>query len=186
MLVGAIVASVLGVPVYLAMLAAAALVLITGLVPVQEAYRSMEWPVIIFIAGMSVASLAMVNSGLAAFVGQHTISVLGISDPIGLAAVAFLLAAGLTQIMGSQATAFVIGPVTISAAIHLGTNPQAIAVATAIGCSASFLTPTSHPVNILMMGPGNYRFGDFLRIGLILVGVVLVTLLAGMVLFWKL
>jgi len=185
-LVGAIVASLLGVPVYLAMLASAALALITRLTPVQEAYRSMEWPVIIFIAGMSVGSLAMVNTGLAAFVGQHTINALGVTNPVGLAAVAFLLAAALTQIMGSQATAFVIGPVTISAAIHLGTDPQAIAVATAIGCSASFLTPISHPINILMMGPGNYRFGDFLRIGLILMGVVLITLLAGMVLFWKL
>jgi di/tricarboxylate transporter len=185
-LVGAIVASLLGVPVYLAMLAAAALVLITRLTPVQEAYRSMEWPVIIFIAGMSVASLAMVNTGLAAFVGQHTISALGITNPVELAGVAFLLAAALTQIMGSQATAFVIGPITISAAIHLGTSPQAIAVATAVGCSASFLTPTSHPINLLMMGPGNYRLGDFLRTGLILMGIVLITLLAGMVLFWKL
>jgi len=185
-LVGAIVASLLGVPVYLAMLAAAALALITRLTPVQEAYRSMEWPVIIFIAGMSVASLAMVNTGLAAFVGQHTINVLSITNPIELAAVAFLLAAALTQVMGSQATAFVIGPVTISAAIHLGTSPQAIAVATAVGCSASFLTPTSHPINILMMGPGNYRLGDFLRTGLILMGVVLISLLVGMVLFWQL
>jgi di/tricarboxylate transporter len=146
----------------------------------------MEWPVIIFIAGMSVASLAMVNTGLAAFVGQHTISALGITNPVELAGVAFLLAAALTQIMGSQATAFVIGPITISAAIHLGTSPQAIAVATAVGCSASFLTPTSHPINLLMMGPGNYRLGDFLRTGLILMGIVLITLLAGMVLFWKL
>jgi di/tricarboxylate transporter len=185
-LVGAIVASLLGLPVYLAMLAAATTVLITHLIPVQEAYRSMEWPVIIFVAGMSVASLAMVNTGLAAFVGQHTINALGITDPLELAGVAFLLAAALAQIMGSQATAFVIGPVTISAAIHLGTNPQAIAVATAIGCSAAFLTPTSHPVNILMMGPGNYRFGDFLRVGLVVMTAVLLALMAGMVLFWRL
>ena len=68
--------------------------------------------------------------------------------------------------MGSQATAFVIGPVAISAAIHLNTNPHAIAVASAIGCSASFLTPIAHPVNLIMMGPGNYRFKDFFRVGI--------------------
>jgi di/tricarboxylate transporter len=182
----AIIASLLGVPVFLAMLAAAALVLLARILPVQEAYRSMEWPVIIFVAGMSTASLAMVNTGLAALVGQHALDMLGITSPLGLAGASFLLAAALTQVMGSQATAFVLGPVTISAAIHIGTDPQAIAVATAIGCSASFLTPTAHPVNILMMGPGNYRFGDFLRLGLVVMAVVLVMLLIGMTLFWHL
>jgi len=185
-LLGAIVASVLGVPIFLAMLTAAVVALVARVLPVHEAYRSMEWPVLIFIAGMSTASLAMVNTGLAPLVGQHALDVLGIATPLQLVAAAFLLSAGLTQIMGSQATAFVIGPITISAALNLGTNPQAIAVATAIGCTASFLTPTSHPVNILMMGPGNYRVGDFLRIGLLVMVVVLVTLLLGMLLFWKL
>ena len=71
----------------------------------------------------------------------------------------------LTQFMGSQATAFVVGPIAISAAIHFHTNPQAIAVAAAIGCSASFLTPIAHPVNLIMMSPGNYRFKDFFRVG---------------------
>jgi di/tricarboxylate transporter len=103
-----------------------------------------------------------------------------------LAAAAFLLSALFTQFMGSQATAFVVGPIAISAAIHLNTTPQAIAVAAAIGCSASFLTPVAHPVNLIMMGPGNYRFKDFFRVGIGLMVVVFTTLLAGMILFWHL
>jgi di/tricarboxylate transporter len=88
--------------------------------------------------------------------------------------------------MSSQATAFVVGPIAITAAIHLNTNPQAIAVACAIGCSASFLTPMAHPVNLIVMGPGNYRFGDFFRVGWGLILVVFLALMAGMILFWHL
>jgi di/tricarboxylate transporter len=81
---------------------------------------------------------------------------------------------------------FVVGPIAISAAIHLHVSPQAVAVASAIGCSASFLTPIAHPVNLIMMGPGNYRFGDFFRVGIGLMAVVFITLLAGMIVFWRL
>jgi di/tricarboxylate transporter len=106
--------------------------------------------------------------------------------PLGLAAGAYLLTSLLTQVMGGQVTALVTGPVAISAAISLQTSPQAIAVATAIGCSASFFTPLAHPVNILMMGPANYTFRDYFRIGWRLTIVCFVMLLIGMELFWRL
>ena len=67
-----------------------------------------------------------------------------------------------------------------------GVDPQAIAVAAAIGCSASFLTPLAHPVNILMMSPGNYRFTDFARVGFGLLIVVFLAVMLGMILFWRL
>ena len=186
LLLGAVAASLAGLPAYLAVLAAAALALLFGLLPMQDAYRSIEWQVVFFIAGMYAASLSMVNTGLAGLVGRSVIQMIANGGGLGLVAVVFLLSAGLTQFMGSQATAFVVGPIAISAALHLGTNPQAIAVAAAIGCSASFLTPTAHPVNLIMMNPGNYRFGDFFRVGLGLLLVTFAVLLAGMVLFWHL
>jgi di/tricarboxylate transporter len=89
-------------------------------------------------------------------------------------------------VMGGQVTALVTGPIAISAAISLHTNPQAIAVATAIGCSASFLTPLAHPVNILMMAPANYTFTDFFHIGWRLTVLSFIMLLIGMFLFWHL
>jgi di/tricarboxylate transporter len=184
--IAAIVAALLGVPVYLAVLAAAVLTMLLGLLPIQEAYRAIEWQVIFFIAGMYVASLAMVNTGLAALIGKNAIAPIEQLGPLGLAGAVFLLSAGLTQLMGSQATAFVVGPLAISAAIHIGANAQAIAVASAIGCSASFLTPTAHAVNVIMMNPGNYRFRDFARAGWGLMLVTFLALMAGMVLFWNL
>ncbi|MBZ0302446.1 MAG: anion permease [Anaerolineae bacterium] len=185
-ILAAIGASLAGVPVYLAMLAAAIVVFLIGLLSIEEAYRSMEWQAIFLIAGMYSVSLAMVNTGLAELVGRQVVALVTPFGPLGLAAGVYLLTALLTQVMGGQVTALVTGPIAISAALHMGTNPQAMAVAAAIGCSASFFTPLAHPVNILMIGPGNYTFGDFFRVGWGLTVVCFVMLLVGMTLFWQL
>ena len=87
---------------------------------------------------------------------------------------------------GGQVTALITGPIVISAAISVHASPQAMAVATAIGCSASFFTPIAHPVNILMIGPANYRFSDFIRLGWGLSILCFVLLVVGMKLFWGL
>ncbi len=182
----AILASVLGFPVYLSLLIGAFYLLLTRVVSVEEAYRSVEWQAIFLIGGMYALSLAMVQSGLAErFGGWMTAAVTPIG-PLGLAAGAFLLTGLLTQVMGGQVAALVTGPIAISAAIGMGTDAQAIAVATAIGCSAAFLTPMAHPVNILMITPASYKFSDFFRIGWPLTVVSFVMLLAGMALFWGL
>lgn len=184
--IGAIAVTIAGVPVYLAMLAAAVLVLLTGRLTMEEGYRSVEWQAVFLIAGMYVVSDAMVETHLADLLGNAMIKFVNPIGPLGLAAGAYILTAILTQFMGGQVTALVTGPVTISAAIQMGISPQAIAVATAIGCSASFFTPLAHPVNILMIVPGNYRFSDFFHVGWRLTLISFAMLLAGMILFWRL
>jgi di/tricarboxylate transporter len=181
-----IVVSILGFPVYLAMLAGALGMILARLLSMEEAYHSMEWRAIFLIAGMYAVSIAMVQTGLAALIGEGVIAVVRPFGPLGLAAGSYLLTAALTQVMGGQVTALVTGPIAISAAISLHTSPQAMAVAAAIGCSASFITPIAHLVNILMIGPGNYRFSDFFRVGWLLTVISFLVLLIGMVLFWKL
>jgi di/tricarboxylate transporter len=182
----AVLASIAGVTVYLAMLAAAVAVFLTRLITAEDAYHSMEWTAIFLIAGMYSVSIAMVQTGLAGSIGQQVVSLVTPLGPLGLVAGVYLLTAVLTQLMGGQVTALVTGPIAISAAISLHTNPQALAVAVAIGCSASFFTPLAHPVNMLMIGPGSYTFGDFFRVGWGLSVVSFVALLIGMVLFWGL
>lgn len=185
-ILAAIAASIFGMPVYLAMLIAALVVLLTGLVNAEEAYCAMEWRAIFLIAGMYPVSNAMVNTGLAASIGSRVVTWATPFGPLGLAAGVYLLTVVLTQVMGGQVTALVTGPIAISAALHLHTDPQAMAVTVAIGCSASFFTPLAHPVNILMMGPGNYTFGDFFRLGWGLTLVCFAALLVGLKLFWHL
>ncbi len=183
-ILAAIAASILGAPVYLAMLAGAVLILLLGVLKMEEVYRAVEWQAIFLIAGMYAVSLAMVQTGLAGTLGKGMLAVATPLGPMGVAGGAYLLSSILTQVMGGQVTALVVAPVTISAAIAMGVNPQAVAVATATGCSASFFTPLAHPVNILMLGPGNYTFGDFFRIGWKLTIVCFVVLLIGLWLFW--
>ncbi|HVN53561.1 MAG TPA: SLC13 family permease [Anaerolineaceae bacterium] len=182
----AIAASIAGAPVYLCMLAAAVVTLLLRAVTMEEAYQSIEWQAIFLIAGMYAVSLAMVQTGLARLLGEMMVSAVFPISPLGVAAGAYLLTALLTQVMGGQVAALVTGPITISAAISLGVNPHAVAIATAIGCSASFLTPMAHPVNVLMIAPGNYRFSDFFRVGLPLTLISFAMLLVSLVVFWRL
>lgn len=185
-ILAAIIASVLGAPVFLCMLAGAVLTILTGVLSMDEAYKAVEWPAIFLIAGMYAISLAMLQTGAARLMGTWLLGIVEPIGPLGLAAGAYILSALLTQVMGGQVTALVTGPITITAAIAMGVDAQAIAVATAIGCSASFLTPIAHPVNILMIGPANYKFRDFFRVGWILTLITFAMLLVGMVIFWKL
>ncbi len=185
-ILAAIAASIAGFPVYLSVLIGAVLSILLGVENAQEAFRSVEWTAVFLIAGMYTVSLAMVQTGLARELGNLMTGLVAQMGPLGLAGGAYLLTALLTQLMGGQVTALVTGPIAISAAIAMGANPQAIAVATAIGCSASFLTPIAHPVNILMIAPANYSFKDFFRIGWPLTILSFAALLLGMVLFWRL
>jgi di/tricarboxylate transporter len=182
----AVIASVIGVPVYIAMLMAATAMVATRLILMEDAYRSVEWQVIFLVAAMYSVSVAMEQTGLAATIGTGFLALVEPFGPLGLAAGCFLLSSALTHLMGGQVTALVTGPIAISAAMIMQTNPQAIAVATALGCSAAYLSPIAHPVNMLMMGPGNYQFSDFFRIGLPILILSFIAMMLGMVLFWQL
>ncbi len=183
-LAAAIVASIAGVPVYLATLAGAVCLFLTGLFSVEDAYAAMPWQALVLVAGMYSVSLGMMQTGLAAMVGSAVVAWVAPFGALGLIAGAYLLTALLTQIIGGQVAALVTGPITIAAAIHLRQNPQAVAIATAIGCSAAFLTPMAHPVNLLVIGPGNYQFKDFVRVGLPLTLVSFIMLLVGESIFF--
>ena len=186
LLLAAVAAAAAGVPVFATVLAAALIAVFSGAISMQEAYDAIEWQVIIVVGGTYSFSLALVESGLAHQIGSLLLPLVESFGGIGLAGGGFLIASVLSQIMGGQFEMMVTGPVAISAALQYSINPQAVALAVAIGCSNSFLTPMAHPVNLLMMGPGNYRFSDFFRIGKWLFLLSFIMLLAGMLLFWGL
>jgi len=167
------------------MLGALGMVLV-GCLTMDEAYRSIEWRSVFLIAGMLPTSIALTQSGATAWLGGLVVSALARWGPVTLAGGMFLLAAGLTQVLSGQVTAVVVAPVAIAAAQQVGADPRALAMATALGCSMSFMTPTSHPVNLFVMGPGGYRFRDFLRVGLPLTLLELGVVLVVLPLFWPL
>jgi di/tricarboxylate transporter len=174
------------VPTAEAMMIGAAAMALTGCINLDEAYRAIEWRVVFLIAGLLPISIAMINTGLAARVGSTVVDAVAPFGGLALAAGLFILTMLITQAIGGQVAALIIGPIAVTSALQLGVNPQAIAVAVAIACSTAFLTPVAHPVNILMMGPGGYTFGDFFKIGSGMSIVTFVALLVGMVVFWSL
>jgi di/tricarboxylate transporter len=167
-----------------AMLIGAVAMVLTGCLNMDEAYRAIEWQVIFLIAGMLPVSIALVNTGLATRIGDGVVSLLSPFGPLVLLGGVVLLTMLVVQVMGGQVTAVIIGTIAVNMALQLGINPQAVGVAVAIACSTAFLTPIAHPVNVLMMGPGGYRPGDFLRVGIGMTIITFIVLMLGMVLIW--
>lgn len=182
LVIGAAATGLVATPV--AMLAGVALLVLAGLLRMEEVYQAIEWRVIFLIAGMTPLSIAIQESGLATRVGGVFVATVASYGPLALIAALYLFTMLIGQVLGGQVTALVVGPFAITAALQAGVDPVAVGVAVAIACSASFLTPIAHPVNLLMMNPGGYTPADFWRVGVGMALVCFLALLGGMVVFW--
>jgi di/tricarboxylate transporter len=174
------------IPTAEAMLAGAAGMVLSGCLTTEDAYRAIEWKVVVLIAGMAPIGTALVATGLSERLGTLITTSVGSLGPLALVVALYSSAVLLTQVIGGQVTAVILGPIAVNAALEVQVNPSAVGVAVAMGCSVAFLTPIAHPVNILMMGPGGYTARDFGRVGLGMTLVCFVGLIAGMLLFWNL
>lgn len=174
--------NILSLPI--AMLGGAAAMVVAGCLSMEQFYNAVSWRVIFLVAGMLPLSVAITDTGLAGRVGQIMVSVLEGASPLILVAGMVILTMLVVQIIGGQVTALLVGPIAINSALQMGVDPRAMAVAVAMACSMAFLTPIAHPVNILMMGPGGYKFNDFFKVGIGITIVTLLTMLLGLSLLW--
>jgi di/tricarboxylate transporter len=168
------------------MLAGAVLMVLVGVLSMDEAYHAIDWKSIFIIAGMLPLGIAMTKSGLASSLGSWVLDLAGPAGPQALLASLVILTVLLSQIMHGAAVAAVMVPVGISAAMQVGMDARAMTMGIALATSIAFITPFGHPVNILVMGPGGYQLRDYARVGLpltILIVLVVVTLLP---VFWPL
>ena len=163
---------------------AAVLMILFGCVEMGAAYQTIEWRTIFLIAGMLPLGLALGSTGASALVGSGLVNLLGRFGPLAVAAGLFWVSTLLTQIISGQVAPVVLAPIAIAAAQHLGLDPHGLAMAVALGCSTAFLTPISHSANLLVMGPGGYRFKDYARVGLPLTLILFVVLMPALALFW--
>lgn len=171
-------------PLPLAMLAGGAAMVMTGCLSMEQFYEAVQWRVIFLVAGMLPLSLAITESGLAARIGSLMVNLLSDSSPLLLIAGMVIVTMLVVQIIGGQVTALLVGPIAINLALQTGIDPRAMSVAVAMACSMAFLTPIAHPVNILMMGPGGYRFSDFSKVGLGMTVVTLAAMMMGLAAIW--
>ncbi len=159
-------------------LAGAAAMVLTRCVSVERAYREIDTRVYVMIAGVIPLGSAMEKTGTAQLLATQLQTFSGDWNTYSLLVMMFTAAALLTQVLSDAATLVLLGPVAIVLATALGLPPEPFVVCTAIGAVASFLTPIGHHGNLLILGPGQYRFGDFLRVGFPL------TLLIGALTCW--
>ena len=163
---GAMTLTALGiVPVAIAFFAAAALAMLTGTLPLREAYASIEWPILIMLGALIPVSDSLRTTGASDVIAAWLSAVATTLPP--WAAVALILAAAMavTPFLNNAATVLVMAPIAANFADALGHRPDAFLMAVAVGAGCDFLTPIGHQCNTLVMGPGGYRFGDYARLG---------------------
>ncbi|MDG1570872.1 SLC13 family permease [Robiginitalea sp. M366] len=153
------------VPGAIAALLSAGLVMLTGCVPISQAYRRISWTSVIMIAAMIPMGLALQKTGLASDAANALVASLGQTHPTLLLAGIFLLTTGFSQTINNSATAVLMAPIALMAAASLGLSPQPFLIAVAVSASTAFLTPVGTTTNAMVMSAGGYRFTDYLRVG---------------------
>jgi di/tricarboxylate transporter len=145
-----------------------------GCVDLNSAYRSISWKSIVLIVGMLPFSIALQRTGGVDLAADAVVALAGEASPRMLLGVIFVITAMLGLFISNTATAVLMAPVALAIAKEIGASPYPFAMTVALAASAAFMTPVSSPVNTLVVGPGNYSFGDFIKVGVPFTLVVLV------------
>lgn len=153
-------------PAPLAFLLGAVAMVALRCVDIEQAYREIDVRIFVMIAGVIPLGIAMEQTGTAQLFAGGLLHIVAGWSPLAVLLVMFAVAGLLTQILSDAATTVLLGPIAVALAQSLGLPPTPFVVCTALGAVVSFLTPIGHHGNLLILGPGQYRFGDFLRIGL--------------------
>jgi di/tricarboxylate transporter len=171
-------------PIAIATVTGVVLMILTRCLTMDEAYRSIEWKAIFLIAGMLPLGTAMERTGAASFLAEGMVDLVGPYGPLAVTAGLFLLAALSSQVMPNPAVAVLLAPIALNTANDLGISPYPLMMTVAVSASAAFLSPVGHSANILVMGPGGYRFSDYTKVGIPLTLLVLTVVLIVLPIFW--
>ena len=171
-------------PIAISAVAGVALMILAGVLNMDEAYRLIEWKAVFLIAGMLPLGTALEQTGAARLISDSLLSLAGNSSPILLVSALFLVASLGSQIMPNPAIAVLLAPIALTTAARSGISPYPLMMAVAVASSAAFLSPIGHPANLLVMGPGGYRFSDYFKAGLPLTILVWGVIIFLMPLLW--
>ena len=156
------------VPAVVAGLLAAGAMVLLRVLTMPEAYRAISWTTVILVGAMFPISQAMQVSGAADQLAELLVDIVGDSGEYPLLIALFLLTAVLGQLVSNTATLLVVAPIALSAAAELGVSGQPLLMMVNLAAAAAFITPVATPVNLMVMGPGGYRFGDYWKLGSVL------------------
>ena len=168
-----------GVSLEMAAIIGALLCVLTGCLTEKQAYASIDWVTIFLFAGMMPVSSAMDKTGAGKLIAEWTVGLMGgAPSPLVVTGVLFILSCGLTQFMSNTASAALLCPIGIAISQNLGADPKAVLMAIAVAASCAFATPVGTPPNTLVLGPGGYKFMDYVKAG---TGLVLVAFVVSLV-----
>lgn len=175
----------LGVGLHVSATIGALVLVITGVMTDKQAYRAIDWTTIFLFAGMLPLAQALDKTGAGKMIATAVIGIIGQdASPYVITAGLFLLACGLTQFMSNTASTALLAPIGIAIAKGLGADPKAVLMAVAIAASCAFATPVGTPPNTLVLGPGNYKFMDYVKVGTPLILVMFVVSVALIPMIW--
>ncbi|MDX1614872.1 MAG: SLC13 family permease [Candidatus Promineifilaceae bacterium] len=173
-------------PIAVAAVVGATLMVLTRCLSMEEAYRYIEWSAVFLIAAMLPLGTAMANSGTADFLANSMMAAVGSAGAMVVLAGLFIMTILASQVMPNAAVVVLMAPIALNTAADLGVSPYTFLMGIAIAASASFLSPVSHPANVLVMGPGGYRFSDYIKVGLPLTIIVLLVSMLLLPIVWPL
>jgi len=186
-MLGVVVTVMLGyAPISIAAVIGGTIMVLTGCLNMEQAYRAIDWRAIFLIAGMLPLGTAMQDTGAATYLADQVMSLLGDAGPWPVIMGLYILTAMATMIIPTAALVVLMAPIVLSAMSDMGLAPETAMMAVAMAASASFTSPISHPANILVMGPGGYRFIDYLKVGVPLTIVVFITVMVLLPMLWPL
>lgn len=167
-----------------AMVTGSVLMVLTRCLSMDEAYESIDWRTVFLVGGMLSLGIAMENTGTAQFLANLILSGLGDFGPLGLLAGIYLLSALITQPMSNAAAVVLMVPIAIDTALGIDANTLTFTMAVVIGAATSFITPVGHKANVLVFGPGGYRFFDYTRVGILLTVLLFIVSMIFLPIFW--
>lgn len=175
----------INVPMQTAAIIGALACVITGCLSEKQAYGGIDWTTIFLFAGMLPLAEAMDKTGAGAMIANGVVGIIGSNaSPLIIVMAMFLLSCGLTQFMSNTAAAALLAPIGISIAQSIGVSPFPVLMAIGIAASCAFTTPVATPPNTLILGPGKFRFMDYVKVGLPLVVVSMIVCIVIIPLVW--
>jgi di/tricarboxylate transporter len=174
------------VPPAVAGLLAAGALIVLGVVTMEGAYRAINWTTVVLVAALLPLSTAMFESGAADLVGQALIDVVGAFGPYGLLAGLFVVTAVFGQLISNTATALIMIPIGVAAAAEMGVDVRPVLMSICVAAAAALLTPVATPVNLIAMGAAGYKFGDYWKLGIVVMAVFFVVSVFVVPVFWPL
>jgi di/tricarboxylate transporter len=179
-----VLASMTTIPIVVLALTGAIAMIVTRCLRTDEALNALEASTLMLLAGTIPIGLAMESTGLVNTIVNGMIALVGTSNPVLFLTVFYIITAMLTEMISNNAVAVLLTPVALSLATTLDVSPLPLLVAVLFGASAAFMTPFGYQTNAIVMGPGGYKFTDYLRIGALLQAIMILVATICIPIFW--